>query len=102
MKKNNIIRVEGIKNDRRIVREVIDKHVDKGVMAKIDFVPIMGFDVDEHGNVTNTRIEQHDYAVDYEFKSGKSVFDKIIKELEFIGLRLRKDNRRAYTVIFDY
>lgn len=99
MEKNNTIRVEGTVNERRIVREIIDKYVDKGVMANIDFIPIIDIHMDENGKVINDGVMQHDYAVNYEFRSSKRVFKKIMNEVKFIGVKIYKTNSRAYSVV---
>ena len=83
MKKNYTIHVEGNRNQRWIVREIIEKYVDGHVYADPEFHEI-GIVESVDGRVKTLYHE----TVYYDFQTKKKVYKKIIGELKKIGLNV--------------
>lgn len=90
--KKYFIYVEGNKDQRWIVKEIIYKYVTKNV--KIEPVEIKVPDY-----MTSKELTYYIDAFFYDFQTTKRVYRKIVNELKKIGLRV-SENKEASVVVF--
>ena len=85
MKRTYTIGIDGNRNLRWIVKEIIYKNVIEGVKSEPFWITVGTGDERE-------RLCECCY---YDFKTSGKVFKKIVKELEFIGLKIYY-NKKGY------